>query len=358
MPTDTEALDQLARVMGVRDARRGSMRSSRFDAPWRAIRSSVRSIHERLYFRPLLEAFARDDRAVSRPMRRSSPARRLRVHRRASARRPRCGSSPAGSTVRRRLMQQMLPLLLDWLSAAPIPTSACSCCATCSQAPSVRRLLVEAFRDSPEVAQRLCLLVGTSRMLGDIVTHNPDLVARLPHESACRPCPATSWSPAGVGAVGGATSTTARRRCAAGRTATCSASRRATSSVDSAVEVVGADLTPAGRGHARDGAGRARPADPVRDHRHGTSRRRRAVLRQRPRRRSSCTTARRRRASKRPTASRQRSCRFVGGAPRPSGSSRSTPTYDPRASKGRWRAASTGTSPTSSATRSPGSARP
>jgi glutamate-ammonia-ligase adenylyltransferase len=39
---------------------------------------------------------------------------------------------------------------------------------------------METFRDSPEAAQRLCTLLGTSRLLGDIVTRNPDLVARLP----------------------------------------------------------------------------------------------------------------------------------------------------------------------------------
>ncbi len=36
------------------------------------------------------------------------------------------------------------------------------------------------FRDSPEAARRLCLLVGTSRLVADILQRNVDLVVRLP----------------------------------------------------------------------------------------------------------------------------------------------------------------------------------
>jgi glutamate-ammonia-ligase adenylyltransferase len=39
--------------------------------------------------------------------------------------------------------------------------------------------LATAFRESPMTAQRLCRLLGTSRMLGDILRHNPDLLDDL-----------------------------------------------------------------------------------------------------------------------------------------------------------------------------------
>src|SRR5690606_21686442 len=39
--------------------------------------------------------------------------------------------------------------------------------------------LANAFRDSPEVARHLCLLLGTSRLCGDLLVANPDLIVRL-----------------------------------------------------------------------------------------------------------------------------------------------------------------------------------
>jgi glutamate-ammonia-ligase adenylyltransferase len=39
--------------------------------------------------------------------------------------------------------------------------------------------LANAFRDSPEVARRLCQVLGTSGLLGDILAANPDLIVRL-----------------------------------------------------------------------------------------------------------------------------------------------------------------------------------
>ena len=79
-----------------------------------------------------------------------------------------------------RLMQQMLPLLLDWLSTAPDPDLGLLVLRNLLDDPGHEALLIEAFRDSPEAARRLCQLVGTSRLLGDIVRQNPDLVPRLP----------------------------------------------------------------------------------------------------------------------------------------------------------------------------------
>jgi glutamate-ammonia-ligase adenylyltransferase len=42
------------------------------------------------------------------------------------------------------------------------------------------------FRDSPEAARRLCVLVGTSRLVADILQRNIDLVVRLPDSDRLR----------------------------------------------------------------------------------------------------------------------------------------------------------------------------
>jgi glutamate-ammonia-ligase adenylyltransferase len=80
-----------------------------------------------------------------------------------------------------RLMQQMLPLLLDWLSGAPDPDLGLLVLRNLLGDPAGGPQLIEAFRDSAEAARRVCVLSGTSRLLGDVLRQNPDLVPRLPH---------------------------------------------------------------------------------------------------------------------------------------------------------------------------------
>jgi glutamate-ammonia-ligase adenylyltransferase len=75
-----------------------------------------------------------------------------------------------------RLMRQLLPLLLDWLSATPDPDLGLLELRRLASGPGRAQQLVDAFRDSPEVARRLCTVVGTSRLLGDHLVRHPDLL--------------------------------------------------------------------------------------------------------------------------------------------------------------------------------------
>jgi len=80
----------------------------------------------------------------------------------------------------------MLPLLLEWLSEAPDPELGLLGLRTLATGRHRRARLVATFRDSPEAARRLCLLLGTSRLLLDPVLHNPDLMAVLGDDAALR----------------------------------------------------------------------------------------------------------------------------------------------------------------------------
>jgi glutamate-ammonia-ligase adenylyltransferase len=178
VPTDDEARDHLARVLGFRPTP-GSGALEQFDLELRRVQNQVRSIHERLYFRPLLEAFAGSEGEMSPEV----AATRLAAFGFTDAQRTKAAVRELTRGLNRssRLMKQLLPLLLDWLSAAPDPDLGLLVLRNLLTGPQRRAQLVEAFRDSPEVARTLCLLVGTSRVTGDILIHNPDLVARLPH---------------------------------------------------------------------------------------------------------------------------------------------------------------------------------
>src|SRR5207248_7138613 len=84
-----------------------------------------------------------------------------------------------GLTRSSRLMQQLLPLLLEWLSSSPDPDLGLLGLRTLASGPQRSMALASAFRESSEVAQRLCRLLGTSRMLGELLRRNPDMIDGL-----------------------------------------------------------------------------------------------------------------------------------------------------------------------------------
>ena len=197
VPADRESRDRLARVLGFR-GRPEQTPADRFDAVLARHQGAGRAIHERLFFRPLLEAFA--DRA-----RRRGPAvgeeaapghgfgagaaeERLAAFGFADAERTRqaLGELTRGLTRSSRLMQQLLPLLLDWLSESPDPDQGLIGLRNLAGGTHRRDLLVTAFRESPEVARRLCMLLGTSRRLAEIITRHPDFVGAARRQGGTR----------------------------------------------------------------------------------------------------------------------------------------------------------------------------
>jgi glutamate-ammonia-ligase adenylyltransferase len=164
VPTGREARESLARVLGYRDV-------SRFDRALRTHQSAARSIHERLYFRPLLEAFAATPAAEERLAASGfTDAERTRQALR---------ELTQGLTRTSRLMQQMLPLVLGWLSESPDPDLGLLGLRTLASDNRRAAPLVATFRDSPEAARRLCLLLGTSRLLHTTIERHPETIAML-----------------------------------------------------------------------------------------------------------------------------------------------------------------------------------
>ncbi|MGH2770665.1 MAG: bifunctional [glutamine synthetase] adenylyltransferase/[glutamine synthetase]-adenylyl-L-tyrosine phosphorylase, partial [Actinomycetota bacterium] len=184
VPADPEARGDLARVMGYRDDARTTA-LARFDADLRRHRASARSIHERLYFRPLLEAFAAHDGVMTA----EATEARLSAFGFADVERTRqaLGELTRGLTRSSRLMQQMLPLILGWLSESPDPDlGLLGLRALTTGSPAALRL-VATFRESPETARRLCVLHGTSRLLRHSLEHHPEMAGVLSDDDALRP---------------------------------------------------------------------------------------------------------------------------------------------------------------------------
>ncbi|HEX2701408.1 MAG TPA: bifunctional [glutamine synthetase] adenylyltransferase/[glutamine synthetase]-adenylyl-L-tyrosine phosphorylase [Acidimicrobiales bacterium] len=180
VPAAAEARAHLARVMGQRDDAVGTA-LTRFDTELRRHQATVRSIHERLFFRPLLEAFT----GVS-PMPPEAVQARLAAFGFTDAQRTRqaLAELTRGITRSSRLMQQMLALLLGWLSESPDPDLGLLGLRTLATGQHRGAQLVASFRESPEAARRLCLLLGTSPLLRSGFEHHPELIPALGSDAA------------------------------------------------------------------------------------------------------------------------------------------------------------------------------
>ncbi|MHB8681368.1 MAG: bifunctional [glutamine synthetase] adenylyltransferase/[glutamine synthetase]-adenylyl-L-tyrosine phosphorylase [Acidimicrobiales bacterium] len=197
VPTGIEARRRLARVLGFEDAP-GRDGVGAFDDALRRHQSAVRAIHERLFFRPLLEAFAADaptGEAVDRSLAAFGFADAART-------RAAVQELAGGLTRSSRLMAQLLPLLLDWLSLTPDPDLGLLGLRNLVVHPHHRSLLVTTFRESPEAARRLCLLLGSSRWLAEALQRNPELVAALDDDDALAPPPSASLAQDAVARTG------------------------------------------------------------------------------------------------------------------------------------------------------------
>ena len=200
MPTDDASRLRVARTLGYRDTAVASA-LQQLDEALARHQAVARTIHERLYFRPLLEAFADSDAEVlSRP---GAVEERLRAFGFADSDRTRAAVEDLtrGLTRSSRLMQQMLPLVLAWLSETPDPDLGLLGVRNLAGDRQRAEALTRTFRESPEAARRLATLVGTSRLPADILQRNIDLVARLPDAHLLRTHPKPELVDAAVRAL-------------------------------------------------------------------------------------------------------------------------------------------------------------
>ena len=196
LPTGADARRRLARVMGFEDDPSRSA-TARFDDELRRCQRDVRAIHERLFFRPLLQAFAAVGVSpgrgpeLSSGMSPAAVAERLAAFGFTDVARTRAAVAElvGGLTRGSRLMGQLLPLLLDWLSLSPDPDLGLLALRNLVVRPHLRALLVATFRESPEAARRLCLVLGSSRALVESVERNPELITSLADDDALAATP-------------------------------------------------------------------------------------------------------------------------------------------------------------------------
>lgn len=172
LPADTTALVRLARVTGYRDAPRATALES-FESDQRGHQAAVRSIHERLFFAPILETLA-----GAGPLPTEAAEERLAAFGFIDATDTRAAlrELTQGLTRSSRLMQQLLPVILDWLSSTPDPDLGLLQLRKLAEGPTRASSVAATFREMPGAAERVCRVLGSSRLVGDALLRQPEVI--------------------------------------------------------------------------------------------------------------------------------------------------------------------------------------
>ncbi len=147
------------------------------------VRAAARTLHERIYFRPVLESLVGSPSARLGPDRAGERLAALgfgHTEKAADA----LDDLTRGLSRRSRAMQQMLPLILDWLSLSPNPDLGLSHLRLLLSNTPDHSALVSRLLDSPTTGERLAMLLGTGRLLASLIDRIPEFVPRLADDGA------------------------------------------------------------------------------------------------------------------------------------------------------------------------------
>ena len=147
------------------------------------VRESARDLHERLYFRPILESLVGLDDARLDP---AVAAIRLEAlgYRDVIGATRAVSELTSGLSRRSRVMQQVLPLMLDWLSQSPDPDLGLAQLRLLMAHTRDHAALIPILQNNPVAGERLCKLLGTGKLLGGLIDRIPEFVPRLADDEA------------------------------------------------------------------------------------------------------------------------------------------------------------------------------
>jgi glutamate-ammonia-ligase adenylyltransferase len=157
-------------------------------AEWRRHAREVRRLHEKLFYRPLLQAVARLDPGAARLTPEAARARlqALGYADPAGALRH-LEALTAGVSRRAAIQRTLLPVLLGWFAGAADPDAGLLGFRQVSDSLGATPWYLRLLRDEGAAAQRLAQLLASSRFATDLLLRAPDAVAMLADDAELTP---------------------------------------------------------------------------------------------------------------------------------------------------------------------------
>ena len=183
VPEADDDLRRIARSMGMRVDPVAELNEA-----WKRHRRDVRRLHEKLFYRPLLNAVARLDAGEARL-----------THEAARQRLEALGyNDPAGAlrnlealtsgvTRRAAIQRTLLPVMLGWFAGAPDPDAGLLAFRRMSDALGSTPWYLRLLRDESLAAQRLATVLASSRYASDLLMRAPEGVTMLADDDELEP---------------------------------------------------------------------------------------------------------------------------------------------------------------------------
>lgn len=183
MPVNPDVLRVLGRSIGLT-----TNPVEALDKQWRQHSNEVRRLHEKLFYRPLLEAVAA---VPSGEIRLTTQAARQRLEALGyvdpAAALRHLESLTSGVSRRAAIQRTLLPAMLGWFAHAPDPDAGLLGFRQLSDALGSTHWYLRMLRDEGASAQRLAQLLATSRYATDLLMRAPDATGLLAHDQDLLP---------------------------------------------------------------------------------------------------------------------------------------------------------------------------
>ncbi|KRE60325.1 glutamine-synthetase [Arthrobacter sp. Soil736] len=149
-------------------------------ATWQKTKRSVRELHDRIFYRPLLNTAAKLSSEDARLTPEAAQGRLAALgYRDPQGAMRHIEALTAGVSRRAALQRQLLPILLGWLAEGVDPDAGLLAFRRVSEALGTTHWYLGMLRDSAAAAERLCHMLSNSRLIADLLEVSPESVAWL-----------------------------------------------------------------------------------------------------------------------------------------------------------------------------------
>ncbi|WP_278234720.1 bifunctional [glutamine synthetase] adenylyltransferase/[glutamine synthetase]-adenylyl-L-tyrosine phosphorylase [Isoptericola sp. AK164] len=183
LPTDDDDLRRLARSLGMRGQGADDLRKR-----WRDTRREVRALHEAVFYRPLLPAWAQlsEDELSLAPE--AARARFAAIgYRDPDGAMRHVVALTEGTSRRAKLQRQLLPVMLGWFAEGADPDAGLLAFRKLSENLGSTPWYLRLLRDSGNAAYHLAQLLSSSRYLAEALSRSPESVQWLADTSRLEP---------------------------------------------------------------------------------------------------------------------------------------------------------------------------